>query len=347
MSKFETDVEDMEPESSTGPDDVQDADAVEASTDEADPSAAGVEEKDTRSIVRDVVDAGAEPEASPADDEEETEATGAEDDEDFSKVPFAAHPRFQELLAQRREFKGDALEYRKIRTFLDESGVSGQEAGEALQVAALAKTNPVECFTRLKPWLKSLAIAAGEILPDDLAARVQKGDLALDTAFEISRANAKTASVAAQQAWAQKRGETQQSQQHRAGLQGAAADWEKGRKLRDPNFAKKLPLMRKELVWLQKVDGMPSTPEGVKAQLKKAYDNVGAVFTQTEAMKQRSQRPTAGKASQAPAAAAPGAPVALNGRKPAIKPVISGQVNGNAQIPATSTLALVRANRRI
>ena len=40
--------------------------------------------------------------------------------EDFSKVPFAAHPRFQQVLAQRREFKADALEYRKIRTFMDE-----------------------------------------------------------------------------------------------------------------------------------------------------------------------------------------------------------------------------------
>lgn len=353
MPRFEdTDVEDMDPQSSPGPTG-EEAGTTPVKGEDQTAAASPAEdedEQDTRSIVRDVVQPPAAEVASSAKDEDEDdEKTGEEEDEeDFSKDPFSAHPRFQRVLQQRREYKVDALEYRKLTTFLNESGVEGAEAGAALEVAALRKNDPVACFERLKPWIHQLAIDAGEILPQDLAQRVQAGTLSRDDAFLMSRERAKVRTNELQVDNAKKRGERQEQDRHSSELKKAASDWEKGRKLRDPNFAKKLPLMQRELAYLQRVDGHPKTPDQVKAQLKKAYGNVSAQYQQAEDLKsrtqQRSQRPTA-------AAAAPGAVPQVGtqvppGRKPAVTPVVGGQVNGNAQIPPSSTVDIVRANRR-
>jgi hypothetical protein len=352
MPRFdETDVEDMEQESSSAP--TGDQAGTTPAKDEDQAAAASpaddVDEQDTRSIVRDVVQPPAAEKASSAEgEEEESEKSGEEDDEDFSKVPFAAHPRFQQVLQQRREFKADALEYRKLTSFLNESGVEGAEAGAALEVAALRKVDPVACFERLKPWIHQLAIEAGEILPQDLAQQLQAGALTREAAFLMSRERAKARSMQLKTDHVAKRGERQEQDRHSASLKQAASDWEKGRKLRDPNFAKKLPLMQRELAYLQRVDGHPKTPDEVKAQLKKAYGNVTAQYQQSEDLKartqQRSQRPTA--AAAAPAGAAPQQGATPAGRRPAITPVVGGQVNGNAQIPPSSTVDIVRANRR-
>jgi hypothetical protein len=65
-------------------------------------------------------------------------------------------------------------------------------------------------------------------------------------------------------------------------------------------------------------EGRPNTPEGVKAQLEKAYKAVNATFR-------------------------PPAPVPQ--RRP-VAPVTGGQVAGNQRPEAMSTLDIVKANRR-
>ena len=107
-----------------------------------------VADEDALSVVRDVVDKRpkAETEAPSATAAAATPAGQARqkepDDEAFSDVPFNKHPRFQELLQQRNDFKTDAVRYRNVQDFIDNNGLSAEEAAELLTVGGLIKVDP-------------------------------------------------------------------------------------------------------------------------------------------------------------------------------------------------------------
>jgi len=327
----------------TNSSDVSDMDdAVQLNESEANGTAAAVsstaegeEDAGLLSVVRDVVkeSRGEQPDAaSPAVGEEGSEAKGS-DDEDYSDVPFNRHPRFQKVVKERREFKAqmealqgqveplklDAERYNNVVGFLDQSGLNADEAADLLTVGGLAKTNPVEAWKRAKSWVQGLLIAAGEVVPDDLQQRVTAGELSREAALDISRLRSQTASMQATQSFQQQREERQRQQAGADGMRQTASDWETDRRVKDPNFAAKLPAIQREIVFLQRTDGMPKDAEGVKAQLMKAYKNVN------DSLKAAAPNP---------------AP------KTAIRPVTGGQVAGNQRPAEMTTLDIVRANRR-
>lgn len=286
-------------------------------------------ENDLLSVVRDVVKESrtSEP-ASPAGGEEQGQddqnQPKQQDDENFSDVPFHKHPRFQHLLRSRNALKEDATRYQNVVGFLDNAGLSAEEAADGLQIMGLAKTNPAEAWKQIRPWLEKLVVAAGEVLPQELQQRVQQGQLTQEAAQEIARANARAASVEATQSFHQQRAERQQQTEYASSMMNAAREWEEDRFAKDPNFSEKFEAVRKEVLYLHATEGKPNTPEGVKAQLKKAYAAVNASYR--------------------PSTPAP------QPRQP-VRPVTGGQVAGNQQpAPASgkqmSTLDVIRANRR-
>ena len=289
--------------------------------------ATGEEDKSMLDVVRDVVDkskAKSEP-ASPAEGEDDGDQgdkqTKKQDDENYEDVPFHKHPRFQHLLRKSKTFEQDAIRYQNVQNFLDQNGLSSEEASDALVTASLAKTNPAECWRQIKPWVQNLLIAAGEVLPDDLQKRVEAGEMTAAAALEVSRSNAAVQSMRAAQSFREQQNERSQQREAASAVTGAAQSWEAERRARDPNFDAKVEPLMKEVAWLQAKEGKPSTPEGVKEQLQKAYKAVNAAFV-------------APKPAPAPAA------------RPAVKPVTGGAVAGKAQPATMSTLDIVRANRR-
>lgn len=325
------DVEDMAPASSDGADtlDVPLTTVTDAAEGEAaSPSTAeGVaKEKDVLSVVRDVVDESNKAKtaaASPADGADDGASTDGQppkkelDNENFSDVPFGKHPRFQEVLRQRKEFQVDAVRYRNVQKFLDDSGMTGDEAADGLSIMAQAKTDPAAAWQRMKPFVQRLLVAAGEVVPDELAREVRAGTLTHERAVELSRAKARADALEARGTFeTQQRTRTAQADAQ-AALVRTAEDWVADRRRRDPNFdAKDVPL-QKEIAFLQLTEGRPKTPEGVKDQLQRAYKAVGAVA----------------------------APVAQPNRRPATRPVTGGQVSGSARPEPKSVLDIVRANR--
>ena len=286
-------------------------------------------DKSTVDIVRDVVkmeDASAA--ASSADGEEGAgeEAGGSQsrkepDNENYSDVPFHKHPRFQHLISERNSLKQDAERHRNVQNFLDSNGLQADEAADALLIFARAKTDPVGAWNAVKPWVQKLLIAAGEVLPDDLRSRVEKGELTQDTAMEISRERAKAQSVTSRQTFAEQQRERNAARERSDALVNTANKWESDRLRLDPNFeAKRIPL-GKEIAYLHATEGKPDTPEGVLDQLKRAYKAVNDSF----------------KAPQ---------PAPQQQRKPALKPVMGGQVSGSVREEPKTTLDIVRANRR-
>lgn len=293
-------IEDMIEESSTPIEDVVSEQAEQAEQAETAESSTATDESepDTLSLVRDVVgEKKDEPEAAASSAEgEEGQGEGADDQnpkdpsDDYSDVPFNKHPRFQSLIRERNELRGPAQEYQKITAFMDAHALTAEEAANALTIVGLAKLDPTEAFKQIAPWFRKIAEAAGEILPQDLADRVQKGELSQDVAFELSRTRAKTSAQTARQQFETQRQQTQQQTASVRAVADAARTWEQDRQLKDPNFAAKAPRIAEKIAFLHATGQKPNTPEGVLAQLKMVYEAVNRELGAQSAAQSRQQR---------------------------------------------------------
>jgi hypothetical protein len=308
-------------------DPAQAADATAASSS----SATDETEVDTLSVVRDVVEQRETVETAAAPSAEGVEEVGEAADgqapkaeqDDYSDVPFNQHPRFQQVIRERTEFKADSDEYRKITSFLDSNGLTPKEASDGIEIMALMKLDPAAAWKRLQPLVKNVLIAAGEVLPDDLDKQVKDGKLTRDGALEVSRARASLATQKARETFNAERGQRQQQTAASTAVVDAVAEWENDRSLKDPQFKAKLPRLQEKIAFLHATEGRPKDAAGAKAQLKKAYD---AVNKELPKVVDPTPKPV---------------------RKPAITPVRGGQVATNAQTQqpsskAKTTLDIVR-----
>jgi len=289
--------------------------------------ASKTEGDETLSVVRDVVDGKTQKPAaaSSADGAEDGQQPGAKapkepkepDNENYTDVPFNKHPRFQEVLGKLKTAETDAQRYRNVETFIDEQGLSGDEAASLLRIGGLIKTNPAEAWKQMQPVVQNVLIAAGELLPDDLKQMVTEGKMTPEAALEVSRSRAAVKSTEARTQFDQKRSESRQQTDRHNAIQGAVSSWQSERKGRDPNFEAKMPALQREIAWLQAREGRPDTPEGVRAQLQKAYDAVSAAYSPPANPRQK---------------------------KPAIRPITGGQAaSGNARPEINDTLDAVNA----
>lgn len=279
-------------------------------------------EEGSLSIVRDVVSKSEEaPEAAASSaNEANGQETGAEqptepDNENYSDVPFNKHPRFQQLLQEKKVAETDAQRYRNVENFIAEQGLTGEETQELLQIGGLIKTNPVEAWKQMLPTIQRLAVAAGEVLPDDLKQRVQAGEVSREVALDLSRQRAANQANTTRSDWERQRSEQRQVVEVQQRIGSTVNTWEGERRARDPNFEAKLPAIEREVAWLQSKEGKPRDPEGVRAMLQRAYDAVSAQFVAPKSPTQRQAK----------------------------RPVTGGQVNGNVQPAIESTLDIINS----
>lgn len=322
-------IKDMDPPSSERADLDAPADTGEQAP-AASSAATDAEQKDTLAVVRDVVATRPEPDATGSSPEGETKTDTPEpepdpepkqpDDADYSDVPFNKHPRFQHLLRKSRAFEADAQRYRSVETFLSENGLTGGEAAEALKIRALMKVDPVAAWEALRPFAQQVATAAGAILPPEIRQRVDAGELSLAAARELSAAQAGLKATETQREWERQRAAERQEAERRESLTDAATSWEQERRLRDPNFAEKENALHREVAYLQATEGRPTDAAGVLDQCNRAYKAVNAAL-----------RPT------------PVPPAHAETRKPAVRPIVGGQVTAQPQQPAAaSTLDVIQ-----
>ncbi len=276
---------------------------------------------DLLSVVRDAVAKTGDDQASPAGQEGSDptptgEAASAqestEDNENFSDVPFHKHPRFQSVIRQRNElrqkaerFEHGAKQYEQVQAFLDANGLSDEEAGEFLQLRALMKSNPAEAWKTLKPVVQQLLVEAGEVLPPDLADAVRKGEVTKARAIEISRLRAAQTSMTKTQEQAQRQAQQRAVQEQAQARMNTVAEWEKATKLKDPDYAAKEEDVKIHVVYLQKLRGMPKSPEGARKMVEEAYETVNKKFAPRVAPRQpvtpmRGGRVASGQPSDAP-----------------------------------------------
>lgn len=317
-------------------DDLADSDA--AGADSSDAHDDKTSESTTLDIVRDVVNAenkdgtASSAEGNEDDPDSEGKETAEEDNEDYSDVPFNKHPRFRQLLrakkaadSARKVAESDAGMYRNIQKFMDENGIEAKEAADLFCFSALLRNNPQEAWKMAKPVIQQLLVACGEVLPDDLKAQVEAGQMTPEAASEVARSRAQVKTVEDSRSFEQKQRERREREDLNKSLYDTAMTWADTRRKRDPNFAAKEPLLKKEIAWLQSQEGVPNTPDKVKDQLERAYKAVVV--------------PAARKASSAPTVGQ-GAPR---------RPSAAGGASGTAQPKPLTTLDIIRqatASRR-
>lgn len=298
---------------------------AEVETGAADPSSApGAQPEDMLSVVRDVVSTAEEP-ASPAKEDPEPEPEGEadpepeRDDADYSDVPFNKHPRFQQLLRKAKDNEADAVRYRNVDTFLKQNSLDAEEAADGLRIMALAKSDPAKALAELKPWVQRLLVASGEVLPDDLKARVQSGEMPAAAAQEVSRSRAQLDIQRQAQELAEQRRQQEAAAAQTNALRDTALSWASDRDAKDPAFQQKYPLLQREIAFLQRTEGLPASPEGVRDQLNRAYAEVN---------------------KQARTVAQPARPA----RQP-IRPVVGGAAPGTHNPEPKSMVEAIRAAR--
>lgn len=235
-------------------------------------------------VVRDVVDkrdpekaaAASSADEQPGEGQGQPGARGAKepDPENYSDVPFHKHPRFKELLHERNSLRGEAQQFRQVQSYLDTNGITPQAMVDALEIVALARRDPGEAWKRLKPFAEDVLRRTGEVLPEDLANRVQRGEISKADALELNKARAAHRTLEQQTVYDRQMAERRQQQEMDTAIKSAAASWEAETYRKDPDLPAKADAIKKEVYWLQRTEGMPSTPAGVREQLQKAYTAV-------------------------------------------------------------------------
>lgn len=146
---------------------------------------------------------GLEQEPSLKDKEKKTEEV-VEDSKtttDDSKLPFHNHPRFKQVIKERKEFeeklttttqeleqhKPVADRMRIVEEYCTKNNIPPQDYDESLRLAALVRNSPKEAITKLESLVEQLKISTGDSLPKDLQTEVDNGNLSLTHAQEMAK----------------------------------------------------------------------------------------------------------------------------------------------------------------
>ena len=260
--------------------------------------------------------------ASSADEQSGTspasDAKGAKepDDEGYSDVPFHKHPRFRQLLSERNNYRVGSEQFRKVQTYLDTNGIAPTEFVETLEVVALMKRDPRAAWEqKLKPFVTNLLHEIGEVLPPDIQQRVQRGEMSREAAAEFSRLQAQSQITQRQREIDRQRVEQQRQHEIVTARQAAAGDWWAEQTRKDPALTAREDEFLEVVLRLKHVDGEPTSPQEVRAQLEKANG----------ILRQRAK------------AAAP--------RPKPMNPITGGRPTGNHAPEPSTTLDVIRAVR--
>ena len=198
--------------------------------------------------------------------EGEKDGEEGEVDENGEKLPpFHKHPRWQEMIRQRDDLKGQveslserASQYDQIHQYMETNGLAPQEVARAIQTMALIRNNPAQAREVLAQELEQLDQFVGKKLPEDLQRDVEDGYVTPERAEELARLRnqqnftqqqAEQQRQAAEQA--RQQAEQQQAQQARQqaldGQRTAVQQWEADVRSRDPDYDRLQPLVFKEL----------------------------------------------------------------------------------------------------
>lgn len=266
-------------------------DAVAADTSAADPDAK--KPASLLDVVKNVLEpkpadgsstATAQTETKPADGVKPATDEAAAD----ANLPFHKHPRWiekqTELKAAREKLatlepenaslKADAEQLRNIETFRTTNNLAVEEVVQGFKVMALVKNDPAKALPELRKLVADLELATGEKLPADLQERVDAGSMDEKSASELAQTRRTAKALETTVTATRERDETQQVQNLRDGVAASVAAWEAQVAGRDPDWAKKQPLVMDRVQAIALTEGRPRDQAEAVALAKRAYEDV-------------------------------------------------------------------------
>lgn len=196
--------------------------------------------------------------------------------EDLPRLHSHTRKRVEKLLAkvdtatkERDEFKVQSEEYGKIKSYLSENDISGEDANIAFELLRDIKKDPVKALETLMPVVERLQRATGTILPDDLAQQVHQGYVTKEHAHELARLRAEKARQAESQTRESHLSEQRRQQdsqvQAAKSITDALSAWERKWQASDPDYSKKNSEVQEALelamARAQREGKLPKTPE--------------------------------------------------------------------------------------
>ena len=268
-------------------------------------------EEDLLSVVQSAMEVE-EPEEAESQSEEEVEgeddgdaeplAASDDVDEDVSDKSPVPYKRFQEVIAEKNEFKHGADQFNKITDYLSHNNINADEASTGLQIMALMKNDPAKALEALTPFVNTLRELTGEVLPDDIRNKVDDGFMDEDAGRELSRARAEADNqkrindrVAAQQT-------NVQSQQHKDHLARTVTAWEDNARQSDPDYDLKQDEIDDRVRVLVSERGSPNTEEDAISMANEAYEAVNQRFKARMGTKRAIRTASGGKLGGTPVA---------------------------------------------
>lgn len=168
--------------------------------------------------------------------EDELKTLSARTQRRFRKLNSEVKTR-DALLAQ---VSPKAEEFDRLDQFVRSAGLSPTDVQGTLRIASQLRSDPHAAYEALLPIMQHLEAAVGNVLPPELAQRVQAGYLTEQDALATSRAASHASFArrqleeerAEQQEWSQR----QERQQQLDGAVSTVESWEKQQAARDPDW---------------------------------------------------------------------------------------------------------------
>lgn len=206
---------------------------------------------------------------------------GAED------VPqeFHKHPAWQRLKKERDTARADVERYRKdsdefnaVTGYMQEHNIAVEEVAEALQWMALRNTDPAKFGQMIIDLAAQVQESMGLVLPKELQARVESGEITEEDAKALARAKAEANLYKQQSTTQAERQNTQKQadQQRQTAEQMATTvnQWERQIQQTDPDYGRKKRLVETEIRSYIQQFGMPKNPQQALKYAQVAYEEV-------------------------------------------------------------------------
>lgn len=232
---------------------------------------AAVDRKSEKESSSDSEEAGKDAKPDPNEEAQEAEA-GKElsEEEKDKKLPFHKHPRWQEMKRQRDDATRERDNYReayewkqRFDGYMAQATLTPAEFNTGLQIMEAMKKDPRSALKALLPYVESLQLATGEILPADLKQEVDGGYITAERAQELANARNRVSMADQQSREAKERADNAIVNN----LSAEASRWELKWQESDPDYERKKNRVGEKiefaLIRAQQAGNIPTTREGV------------------------------------------------------------------------------------
>lgn len=289
------------------------AEAVEAAmAAEGEPSSPGTEDEAGQTAgtppPTDDTTEGAKPDATTEPDasaQSEAPPEGDPTEDELKHYSQKANARIRGLVEERNEARGRVAEIEPVLKVLDENNIARGDLDLMVDLSVrLSKGDFAGFLEGVTPYVDLARQYTGQALPADLQQKVQQGYVSPDIAKELAQKRAAEQIEQGRAQTAQNQLTQQQNVQRAETIRGAVVNWERGIKQSDPDYPRKVELIRRTSQALMQEHGAPQTPEQALQLANAAYEEVnGQMERLRPPPKATTRQPTStGQGGPAPAA---------------------------------------------